>query len=72
MNISVFILAAGLGERLRPITDHIPKPLLPILGKPVLQSVLEKISGLPVQKIGINLHYKKESSQEWINDPPFQ
>jgi NDP-sugar pyrophosphorylase family protein/aminoglycoside/choline kinase family phosphotransferase len=64
--INAFILAAGLGERLRPITDHIPKPLLPILGKPVIQSVLEKIFGLPVNKIGSNLHYKKESIEAWI------
>ena len=57
--INAFILAAGLGERLRPITDHIPKPLLPILGKPVLQSVLEKISALPVSNIGINTSLQK-------------
>ncbi|MFA4919137.1 MAG: phosphotransferase [Thermodesulfovibrionales bacterium] len=64
--INAFILAAGLGERLRPITDHIPKPLLPILGNPVIQSVLERISGLSVHKIGINLHYKKELIEAWI------
>ncbi len=69
--INAFILAAGLGERLRPITDHIPKPLLPILGKPVIQSVLERISGLSVHKIGINLHYKKELIEAWIKQSSF-
>ncbi len=69
--INAFILAAGLGERLRPITDHIPKPLVPILGKPVIQSVLEKISGLPVNKIGINLHYKKELIEAWLKQSSF-
>ncbi len=64
--INVFILAAGLGERLRPITDHIPKPLIPILGKPVLQSILEKVSTLPVNKIGINLYHKKELINDWV------
>ncbi len=64
--INVFILAAGLGERLRPITDHIPKPLIPILGKPVLQSILEKVSTLPVNKIGINLYHKKELIKDWV------
>ena len=71
MNLSVFILAAGLGERLRPITDYIPKPLLPILGKPILQSILEKVSALPAHKIGINLHHKKELIENWIRQSDF-
>jgi NDP-sugar pyrophosphorylase family protein/aminoglycoside/choline kinase family phosphotransferase len=71
MKLSAFILAAGLGERLRPITDHIPKPLMPILGKPVLQSILEKVSILPVNKIGINLYHKKNLIENWIKHSDF-
>ena len=67
MNLSVFILAAGRGERLRPITDYIPKPLIPILGTPVLQTVLERMSVLPASKIGINLHYKKNLVENWLD-----
>ncbi len=66
MNFSVFILAAGLGERLRPITNYIPKPLVPILGKPVLQSVLENTAVLPAHKMGINLHHKKDAIEDWL------
>src|SRR5512147_197754 len=69
--INCFILAAGYGERLRPITDHIPKPLLPVLGKPVLQSIIEKMLALDVDKIGINVHYKKEIIGDWIKASPF-
>lgn len=69
--INVFILAAGIGERLRPITDHIPKPLLPILGRPILEIILERISHLPLDKIGINLHHKKETIERWINQSDF-
>lgn len=67
-----FILAAGLGERLRPITNHIPKPLLPLMGKPVLQFVLERASALEVDGIGINLHYKKELIEQWIQYSSFE
>jgi NDP-sugar pyrophosphorylase family protein len=66
MKLTAFILAAGRGERLRPITDHIPKPLLPVLGRPVLESVLDKMS-LISDRIGINLHYKKEEIADWIS-----
>jgi NDP-sugar pyrophosphorylase family protein/aminoglycoside/choline kinase family phosphotransferase len=66
-SISVFILAAGLGERLRPVTSYIPKPLLPIAGKPVIQRVIEKLSILPAGQIGINLHYKQEAIEHWIS-----
>lgn len=63
--INIFILAAGLGKRLRPITNHIPKPLLPVLGRTVIEYVLDNMGNLPVDKIGINLHYKKEIVQAW-------
>ena len=65
--INAFILAAGFGERLRPITDHIPKPLLPVIGKPVIERVLERLAGLPIESIGINAHYKPEMLMQWLN-----
>ncbi len=71
IELSAFILSAGLGERLRPITNHIPKPLIPVLGKPVLESVLEKVSALPVDTIGINLHHKKIMIENWIKQSAF-
>jgi NDP-sugar pyrophosphorylase family protein len=63
--INAFILAAGYGERLRPITDHIPKPLLPICGKPILETVLDKIAVLSPNKIGINTHHIAEQIEKW-------
>jgi NDP-sugar pyrophosphorylase family protein len=65
--LNIFILAAGLGERLQPITHHIPKPLLPVLGKPVLQYVLDNVSTLSFNKIGINIYHKKEIIEEWVS-----
>jgi NDP-sugar pyrophosphorylase family protein/aminoglycoside/choline kinase family phosphotransferase len=69
--LNVFILAAGPGERLKPITDHIPKPLIPILGKPVLQIVLERVSILPCNKIGINLHHRRAAIENWVLQSEF-
>jgi NDP-sugar pyrophosphorylase family protein len=64
--LNIFILAAGLGERLRPITDYIPKPLVPVLGIPAIQHVLNNVSVLPFHKIGINIHYKMEAVEKWF------
>jgi len=64
--INTFILAAGYGERLRPITDYIPKPLLPVLGKPVIELILERLAGLPIDSIGINTHHKPEMLIQWL------
>ncbi len=70
--LNVFIPAAGLGERLRPITYRIPKPLLHILGKSVLGLVLEKVIALCPDSIAINLHYKGERIKDYINGSPFK
>lgn len=69
--LNLFILSAGLGERLRPITDHIPKPLLPIIGRPALQYILERVQVLPFKRIGINLHYMADEIMVWLRNSPF-
>ena len=74
-DIRCFVPAAGFGERMRPISEYLPKPLLPVLGKPVLGYVLEKLSrlgGLAVHHIGINLHHGKELIKEWVEKSPYK
>lgn len=71
MNFSAFILAAGLGERLLPITRYMPKPLLPVLGKPVLESVLEKVTAFNIRNIGINLHHRRTVIEDWIKQSAY-
>ncbi|HXY55042.1 MAG TPA: sugar phosphate nucleotidyltransferase [Nitrospirota bacterium] len=70
-NIAIFLPSAGLGERLRPITNHLPKPLLPILGKPIIEGILEKLTAVCTGRIGVNLHYKPEMIRDWIERSPY-
>ncbi|MEW5800534.1 MAG: NDP-sugar synthase [bacterium] len=52
------ILAAGFGKRLRPLTDYLPKVLVPVLGVPAIDHVVERLLLQGVQKIGVNVHYR--------------
>lgn len=54
------VLAAGRGERMRPLTDQTPKPLLRVRGKPLIVHHLEKLSRLGVQDVVINLAWLGE------------
>ncbi len=62
MNINqAFILAAGRGERMKPLTNTIPKPLAKINGKPIIDYTIEKLSALKnINKIIINSYYLAE------------
>lgn len=51
------ILAAGLGERLRPITDKLPKPLIPVLDKPLIAHTITLLKKHGIEEIVINLHH---------------
>ncbi len=51
------LLAAGLGTRLRPITDHVPKCLVPIHGKPLLEYWLDMLLPSGIDRVLINTHY---------------
>jgi N-acetyl-alpha-D-muramate 1-phosphate uridylyltransferase len=51
------VLAAGLGLRMRPLTEHMPKPLIPVAGRPLLDHVLDKLAGAGVAEAVVNVHY---------------
>lgn len=55
-----FILAAGQGTRLRPLTDRIPKPMVRIAGKPIIDYALDALDAAGVRDVVVNLHYKGE------------
>ncbi|MDD3624990.1 MAG: nucleotidyltransferase family protein [Proteiniphilum sp.] len=55
--MKAMIFAAGLGTRLRPLTDTLPKALVPISGKPLLQHTIEKLKRAGFDEIIINIHH---------------
>lgn len=54
------VLAAGLGTRLRPLTESLPKPLVEIAGRPLLDHAIDRLQLAGVEEVVVNLHYKGE------------
>jgi NDP-sugar pyrophosphorylase family protein len=60
-----FILAAGFGTRLKPITDHIPKALVSVGGKPLLERALSFCKQAGIEDIGVNAHHLHRQIKEY-------
>lgn len=63
------ILAGGFGTRLRPISSTRPKPMVPVLGKPNLQYILEALEKVKeIDEIILSVHYMRGEIREFIQE----
>lgn len=66
---AAFVLAAGLGTRLRPLTEILPKPLVPLFHKPLLTFALDSLIAAGVGTLAINTHHLPEAFAEAFGSP---
>ena len=63
-DIPIVLMAGGLGQRLRPLTDSCPKPMLPIAGRPLLERIIERFGVLGFNKFFISINYLGHQIEE--------
>jgi dTDP-glucose pyrophosphorylase len=64
----VVIMAGGLGNRLRPLTEYTPKPLLNMCGKPIIESIIEKFINYGFRKFYLSVNYKADMIEDYFGD----
>src|SRR5712675_16784 len=63
---NAMILAAGYGTRMRPLTDSMPKPLVPVGGKALINHVLDRLAAVGVQTAVVNVHYFADQIEQHL------
>jgi mannose-1-phosphate guanylyltransferase len=66
--MKAMILAAGKGTRVRPLTYELPKPMIPLLGKPVMAYLIEHLAKHQVNEVMVNVSYLHEKIQQYFGD----
>ena len=65
--MNAFILAAGLGTRLKPLTDHMPKAMVPVAGKPLIEHLILKLKASGFSHIVVNVHHFAQQIIDFID-----
>ncbi|UQZ33835.1 alcohol dehydrogenase [Paenibacillus sp. PK3_47] len=65
---TVILMAGGMGTRLRPLTDDIPKPMLKVGGKPILETIIESFKSFGFTNFLLSVNYKKEVIENYFQD----
>ncbi|MGO8839316.1 MAG: nucleotidyltransferase family protein [Limisphaerales bacterium] len=62
------VLAAGYGTRLKPLTDRMPKPLVPVAGKPMIEYALDKLRAYGIEEVIINISHLKDQLTAYVSN----
>lgn len=62
------VMAGGFGTRLRPLTDELPKPMLPVGDRPLLELIVEQLRGAGIRQVNVTTHYKGEMIADHFKD----
>lgn len=65
--MKAMIFAAGLGTRLKPLTDTLPKALVPVCGTPLIEHVARKLLASGITEAVVNIHYFADKVEQWVN-----
>ena len=65
--MKAIILSAGYGTRLRPLTNSVPKPLVPVAGTPMLSHIIMNLKNQNVSGMGVNIHHKVKVMEDYLN-----
>ncbi len=66
--LSAVIMAGGLGTRLRPLTEDLPKPMLPVGDRPLMELIIEQLRRAGIHQVNITTHYKPEKIIEYFGN----
>ena len=65
---TAMVLAAGLGQRMQPLTDTMPKPLVPLNGRPLIDHVLDRLAEAGIDRAVINVHYLADQIESHVSE----
>ena len=68
MPLTAVVMAGGLGTRLRPLTEDLPKPMLPVGDRPVLEHIVTQLRTAGIRRLNITTHYKADMIEEYFKD----
>ena len=66
--ITAVIMAGGSGTRLRPLTENLPKPMLPVGDKPLMERVIEQLRAAGIRRVNVTTHYKPDAITQHFGD----
>lgn len=66
--LQAIVMAGGQGTRLRPLTEEVPKPMLPVGGRPLMEHIIEQLREVGVRKVNVATHYQAEKIVDHFGD----